>query len=266
VAVTTAVVPVAGLGTRLRPLTHSVPKGLLPLGGQPVVQHVVDELTAAGTTRVVLVTDPERGRAFAAHFAAVAGGPQVACVEQPEPRGLGDALLRAGSLTRDEPFVVALGDAVLVGDAVARLTAAFERARAVAAIAVEEVPVEAASRYGIVVPAGEGEVFGVAAMVEKPARPPSRLAVAARYVLGPAVLDALRHTPPAAHGELELTDALRRVIAGGATVVGVRLRAGERRLDVGTLAGYAAAFVELALADPRMASAVRARVGAGRPS
>ena len=159
VAITTAVVPVAGLATRLRPLSRGVPKGLLPVAGRPVIQHIVDELEACGIERVVLVTG--RGRAaFAAHFAD-SRGPEMACVDQPEPLGLGDAILRAAPLL-DGPFVIALGDALLGRGAparvVQRLVAAVE-AGAGAAVAVEEVAADETRRYGIVAPAGEGDPF-----------------------------------------------------------------------------------------------------------
>ena len=158
-AITTAVVPVAGLATRLRPLSRGVPKGLLPVAGRPVIQHIVDELEACGIERVVLVTG--RGRAaFAAHFAD-SRGPEMACVDQPEPLGLGDAILRAAPLL-DGPFVIALGDALLGRGAparvVQRLVAAVE-AGAGAAVAVEEVAADETRRYGIVAPAGEGDPF-----------------------------------------------------------------------------------------------------------
>ena len=156
-AITTAVVPVAGLATRLRPLSCGVPKGLLPVAGQPVIQRVVDELAACGIERVVLVTG--RGRAaFAAHFAE-SDGPEMVCVPQPEPLGLGDAILRAAPVL-DGPFVIALGDALLGRGAPARVVlrlAAAVDAGADAAVAVEEVDAEATRHYGIVVPAGDGE-------------------------------------------------------------------------------------------------------------
>jgi UTP-glucose-1-phosphate uridylyltransferase len=139
VAITTAVVPVAGLATRLRPLSRGVPKGLLPVAGRPVVQHIVDELAACGIERVVLVNG--RGRdAFAAHFAG-AGGPEVVCAEQTRPLGLGDAILRAAP-ELDGPFAIALGDALLGRGAPARVLerlAAAVEGGAAAAIAVEEV-------------------------------------------------------------------------------------------------------------------------------
>jgi UTP--glucose-1-phosphate uridylyltransferase len=257
VTITTAVVPVAGLATRLRPLSRGVPKGLLPVAGQPVVQHIVDELAACGIERVVLVTG--RGRAaFAAHFAGSAG-PEIVCVPQPAPLGLGDAILRAAPVL-DGPFVIALGDALLGRGAparvVQRLVAAVE-AGARAAVAVQEVDVDATRHSGIVAPAGEGDPFPIAGVVEKPApgAAPSRLAIAGRYAATSALLDALRDGARDAGGEVQLSDALGAL--GG--VVGLRLVPGEERLDVGTVPGYCAAFVEYALSDAELGPALRAR-------
>jgi UTP--glucose-1-phosphate uridylyltransferase len=261
VAITTAVVPVAGLATRLRPLTLGVPKGLLPVATKPVVQHVVDELAACGIERVVLVTG--RGRAaFAAHFSGAAG-PEVVCAEQPQPRGLGDAILRAAPHVGDQAFAIALGDALLGRDepahAIERLAAAVEDG-ASAAVAVEEVAPADTGRYGIVVPSGEGDPFPVAGVVEKPApdAAPSRLAVAGRYAATPALLDALRDTAPDASGEVQLADALSALDG----LVALRLRPGEERRDVGNVAGYCAAFVERALSDPQLGPGLRAQARA----
>jgi UTP--glucose-1-phosphate uridylyltransferase len=261
VAITTAVVPVAGLATRLRPLSRGVPKGLLPIAGKPVVQRVVDELAACGIERVVLVTGRGRG-AFAAHFCG-ADGPEVVCAEQPQPLGLGDAILRAAPLLRDEPFAIALGDALLgrgePARAIERLAAAVHGG-ASAAVAVEEVTPTETGRYGIVVPAGDGDPFAVAGVVEKPApeTAPSRLAIAGRYAATPALLDALRATAADASGELQLADALSALDG----VVAVRLRPGEERRDVGNVPGYCAAFVEYALSDPELGPALRAQARA----
>lgn len=259
-AITTAVVPVAGLATRLRPLSRGVPKGLLPVAGQPVVQHVVDELAACGIERVVLVTG--RGRAaFAAHFAG-SDGPEIVCVPQPEPLGLGDAILRAAPVL-DGPFVIALGDALLgrgvPARVVARLAAAVA-AGADAAVAVEEVDADATRHYGIVTPAGEGDPFPIARVVEKPApgAAPSRLAIAGRYAATPALLAALSDSPRDAGGEVQLADALSALDG----VVATRLAPGEERLDVGTVPGYCAAFVEYALSDAELGPALRARAAA----
>jgi UTP--glucose-1-phosphate uridylyltransferase len=233
-----------------------------------VIQHIVDELAACGIERVVLVTG--RGRAgFAAHFAE-AEGPEIVCVEQPRPLGLGDAILRAAP-ELDGPFAIALGDALLGhGEPVRVLERLAEAVRqgASVAIAVEEVAPADTVRYGIVAPAGagesrgapDGEPFPIAGVVEKPApeAAPSRLAVAGRYVATPALLDALRATSPGAGGELQLADAL----AGLDGVVGVRLAPGEERLDVGNVPGYCAAFVDYALRDPELGPALRARARA----
>jgi UTP--glucose-1-phosphate uridylyltransferase len=258
VPITTAVVPVAGLATRLRPLSRGVPKGLLPVAGQPVIQHVVDELAACGIERVVLVTG--RGRAaFAAHFAE-SDGPEMVCVPQPEPLGLGDAILRAAPVL-DGPFVIALGDALLGRGApalvVQRLAAAVE-AGADAAVAVEEIAADATRHYGIVAPGGDGDdPLPIAGVVEKPApgAAPSRLAIAGRYAATPVLLDALRDTPRDSGGEVQLSDALSALAA----VVAVRLAPGEERLDVVTVPGYCAAFIEYALSDAELGPALRAR-------
>jgi UTP--glucose-1-phosphate uridylyltransferase len=209
----------------------------------------------------VLVTAGRGRTAFAAHFAD-SRGPEMVCVDQPAPLGLGDAILRAAPVL-DGPFVIALGDALLGRGApagtVRRLVAAVE-AGASAAVAVEEVPAEDTCHYGIVAPSGQGDPFPVAGVVEKPApaQAPSRLAIAGRYAATPALLEALRATPPGADGEVGLSDALSALDG----VVGVRLAPGEERLDVGTVAGYCAAFVEYALSDAELGPALRARAAA----
>jgi len=264
VAITIAIVPVAGLATRLRPLSLGVPKGLLPVAGRPVIGRIVDELAACGIERVVLVTGGGR-EGFEAQFAGVTR-PEIVFAEQPRPLGLGDAILCAAPQL-DGSFAIALGDALLGrGQRPAR-----------AAVAVEEVAPADVSRYGIVVPgdpraarreadgpAGDGDAaaapFPIAAVVEKPApdAAPSRLAVAGRYAATPALLDALRETPPGAGGEILLADALGAID----NVVGVRLAPGEERFDVGNVPGYCAAFVEYALTDPELSPALRDRARA----
>jgi UTP--glucose-1-phosphate uridylyltransferase len=299
VAITTAVVPVAGLATRLRPLSRGVPKALLPVAGRPVIQHIVDELAACGFQRVVLVTG--RGRAgFAAHFAE-ADGPEIVCVEQPRPLGLGDALLRAAPEI-DGAFAIALGDALLGHGApvrvVERLAEAVRRGASVA-IAVEEVAPADTVRYGIVAPGGsrgaaaEGGSRGAAA--EGGSRGAagsggsrgaagsggSRGAAADRDPF-PIAGVVEKPAPEAAPSRLAvagryvataaLLDALHAtpVGAGGellladalATldgVVGVRLGPGEERFDVGTVPGYCAAFLDYALSDPVLGPALSAR-------
>lgn len=274
--VTTAVVPVAGLGTRLLPATKSVPKAMLPVGGKPVAQHVVEELAAAGIERVVFVIgrgedairrhfdpDPElraalerRGDADGlSRLAFEELGLSFTYARQPEPLGLGDAVLQAEEFVGDAPFAIALGDAILRGPkdrrpVVQRLADALDAHDAACAIAVRDIPREQTSRYGIVATHDSGEVVRVEALVEKPQpnEAPSTLAISARYVMTPAIFDALRGTPRTSAGELELTDAIARLVGHGETVVAVRL-GDTTRYDIGTPETYAEAFLAFAPAD-----------------
>src|SRR5439155_258860 len=176
----TAVVPVAGLGTRLLPATKSQPKEMLPVGRKPVVQYVFEELTSVGVRRIVFIT------------------------------GSGKASIE-NHFDINEELVQALRES------------------------------------------------GKEDLLEKPRRDeaPSRLAIAARYVLSPAVFDVLERTRPGKAGEIQLTDAIRQMIHGGGRVYGVRLGADERRFDIGNFDSYFRAFVELALADPKHGASLR---------
>jgi len=165
-----------------------------------------------------------------------------------------------------DPFVVALGDSIIgmhaESDVVRRLAQAFVEREAVAVIAFEEVPDAEVVHYGIAKPRGGGDLFEIDDLVEKPppGEAPSNLAIAARYVLSPAIFDALEATPPGKGGEIQLTDAIRALIRGGGRVFGVRLGAGEQRYDIGNFDAYFQAFVEFALADPRCGAALRRHV------
>jgi UTP--glucose-1-phosphate uridylyltransferase len=246
----TGVIPAAGRGTRLAPLTRAVPKELLPLGARPVLDVVLEELRAAGIERIVLVGAPGK-EALLGH------ADEVEHVLQPEPRGLGDAVLCAEHAVGGEPFVVALPDALYGGPEMLRALLEAARGRD-GAIAVERVPADRASSYGIVAVDAGGLVTE---LVEKPppGEAPSDLAIAARYVLPPEIFEALRATRPsgAAAPEHQLTDAIAHLVAGGARFAAVVPPPGVRRRDVGSRAGYAAAFVAHALADPELAPAVR---------
>jgi UTP--glucose-1-phosphate uridylyltransferase len=258
------VIPAAGLGTRLLPVTRAVPKEMLPILDRPIVQYIVDELADAGMRRVLLVT--ARGKeAIEEHFR---GDPRIRFARQPEPRGLGDAVAHAEAFADRRPVVLALGDAVMTAPAdpatprlVTRLIAAHLESGACATLAVVEVPREHVRHYGIVVPVQPGQRMDVDDLIEKPApgTVSSRYAIAARYVLGPEVFAALRDTPPDSTGEVQLTDALRRLIRGGGRVIAVPLAPGERRHDTGTLEGYAATWLEFALRHPQLGPELRAR-------
>ncbi len=279
-----AVVPVAGLGTRLLPATKSQPKEMLPVGRKPVVQYVVEELTRVGMTQVLFITGP--GKASIENHFDLNGeliqtlretgkeellgelefervALQYFYTRQRQTLGLGHAVLCARSFVGRQPFVVALGDSIIglhaQSDVVRRMTACFEERKAAAVIAFEEVPRAEVRRYGIAKPATDGEVFEIEDLVEKPSaeEAPSTLAIAARYVLSPQVFDALATTPPGKGGEIQLTDAIRTIIRQGGKAYGVRLDASERRYDIGNFDAYFRAFVEFALADPRFGAPLR---------
>ena len=280
--ITDAVIPVAGLGTRLLPATRSQPKEMLPVVDKPVVQYVVEELLNAGVERVLFVTG-RRKRAIEDHFDAdpeleralgtdplidPRGGLKILYTRQLRPAGLGDALRYAEGFGEGRGVVVALGDTIVAPPSppdpgiITRLAEAYDELGASAAIAVVEVGDEAVSSYGIVCGTElENGIIEVTDVIEKPdpRETPSRLAVAARYVLGPSVFAALRDTVPDARGEVQLADGLRAVLHEGGRIVAVPLGRGERRYDIGTVEGYCEAFLDLAFADPRVGAALRAR-------
>ena len=283
-AIDIAVIPVAGLGTRLLPATKSQPKEMLPVGRKPVVQYVVEELTRVGITRVLFVTGPGKA-SIENHFDRNAeliqtlreGGKEelLAALEferstaqyfytrQRELLGLGHAVSCARSFVGTQPFVVALGDSIIgmhaESDVVRRMTRCYHERQAAAVIAFEEVSHAEVSSYGIAKPRGDGDVFEIEDLVEKPSprEAPSNLAIAARYVLSPAIFDALAHTSRGKGGEIQLTDAIRAVIRNGGKAYGIRLRDDERRYDIGNFEAYFEAFVAFALADPAHGPALK---------
>ena len=282
-----AIVPVAGLGTRLLPATKSQPKEMLPVGRKPVVQYVVEELTRVGMKRVLFITGPgktsienhfdldgelvqtlrESGKEdLLAELEYERATVQYFYTRQRQLLGLGHAVLCARSFVGGPPFVVALGDSIIgmnaESDVVRRMIQCYEEKNAAAVIAFEEVAPEDVNDYGIAQPRTNDELFEIVDLVEKPAPrdAPSNLAIAARYVLSPAVFDALSVTRRGKGGEIQLTDAIRAVIRGGGTAYGVRLRPGERRYDIGNFDSYFEAFVAFALADPKFGPALKRRL------
>ena len=283
-AIDIAVIPVAGLGTRLLPATKSQPKEMLPVGRKPVVQYVVEELTRVGITRMLFVTGPGKA-SIENHFDRNAeliqtlresgkeellaaleferSTAQYFYTRQRELLGLGHAVSCARSFVGDQPFVVALGDSIIgmhaESDVVRRMTSLYRERDAAAVIAFEEVPPEEVSRYGIARPKRDDDLFEIEDLIEKPSprEAPSNLAIAARYVLSPAIFEALAQTRRGKGGEIQLTDALRSVIRNGGRAYGVRLRADERRYDIGNFEAYFEAFVSFALADPAYGSALK---------
>jgi UTP--glucose-1-phosphate uridylyltransferase len=282
-----AVVPVAGLGTRLLPATKSQPKEMLPVAKKPVVQYVVEELEANGVKQVLFVTGRNKA-SIENHFdfdhelmrTLREGGKEDLLAEleyermrmqffftrQRRQKGLGDAVLCGQRFTEDAPFVLALGDSIIGlnggSKVVERMGDLFAREKASAVIAVEAVPRESVSSYGVVEPGAElGDgAFVIEDLVEKPDPEvaPSNLAIAARYVFGPEIYPALCKTVPGKGGEIQLTDAIRILAAEGHRILGVRLGEKEKRYDIGNFESYFEAFIDFALAEyPALADRIR---------
>ncbi len=271
-------IPVAGFGTRLLPATKSQPKEMLPVARKPVVQYVVEELVSNGVEQILFITgrsktsienhfddDPELCRTLTEadkqdllkelDFEALKAN--FFYTRQRQQKGLGDAILCAENFAGEKPFVVALGDSILglnaVSRSVSRMAEVFEARRASCVIAVEEVPAEETSHYGIVQPADGGDgVFRVVNLVEKPSpkEAPSNLAIAGRYVFSPVIFDMIRRVKPDHRGEIQLTNAIQYLCEEGRRVVAVKLPREEKRYDIGNFPSYFESFVEFALADP----------------
>jgi len=253
--ITKAVIPAAGFGTRMLPAAKAVPKELLPVLHKPTIQYVVEECAQAGITEICLVTSRDKP-ALLQHFAAAPAlenrlaqsGKQsllqsiidlrarikIETVYQDEQLGLGHAVACARDWTAGEPFLCLLGDTLFSG-APLPATQLIQSARELdtSVIGLEEVAVEKVDRYGIVVGESVGEhLFALRDLIEKPspAAAPSRLAIAARYVLSPGIFDCLARTPRGKGGEIQLTDAIR-LLLGEESVHGLILKA--KRHDIG---------------------------------
>ena len=239
-----ALIPAAGHGTRFLPASKTIPKEMLPVGARPAIQLIVEEALDAGADEVVIVTSPDKP-SIRRHFEAdeVWRG---RCASRPEADAELAHLEEIGRRIRwaVQTVLVLLGDALVSGEAPSAAMAAISRAHAGASVVgLEEVPPEKVSRYGIVkgerveMPGVGGETLKLSDLVEKPRleEAPSRLAIAGRYLLDPAVFDLLATQRPGYGGEIQLTDAIRRLLAEKA-VYGYRYPG--RRHDIGNPAGY----------------------------
>lgn len=269
-----AVIPAAGLGTRLRPLSSACPKELLPVGRQPVLGYVVEELRGAGITRVLFIISERKTQIRDFFGTTYTGGdasrPPLYCNYrvQKEQRGSGDAVLQAAEWVGADPFVVAFGDCLIDAPDPAgplrRMIATHQQQNAAATVLVETVDPEKVSRYGVVDPidpVGEhpAEPFALGDIVEKPPREraPSRLVVAARFVLSASIFRHLQQSPPDVRGEWNLPDSVRQMRHERGGLWAVPLRAEEYRRDIGNFESYYAAFLRAALRDPEFGASVR---------
>ena len=284
-----AVIPVAGLGTRMLPATKAIPKEMLPIVDKPLIQYIVNECVDAGIKEIVLVTHSSKN-AIENHFdksfelettlesrvkRQLLDEIQAICpkdvtimhVRQGEAKGLGHAVLKARPLIGEEPFVVVLPD-VILDDASAdlkteNLTAMLSRYNesGFSQIMVEPVPKALVSNYGVADCEGHelkpGESKIMTAVVEKPSleEAPSNLAVVGRYVLSAPIWDLLEFTPPGAGDEIQLTDAIASLMK--IEVVEAFHMTGKSH-DCGSKLGYIKANVEYGLRHPELAEEFKA--------
>jgi UTP--glucose-1-phosphate uridylyltransferase len=275
-----AVFPVAGLGTRMLPATKAIPKEMLPVVDKPIIQYAFEEARAAGIEHIVFVTG--RGKSVIEdHFdrayelddalarkdkraeleAVSAWVPQpgeLSYTRQQEPLGLGHAVWCAREMIGKEPFAVVLVDDLVVSDIPClRQMVEAQAETGGNIVAVEEVPREHTNRYGVLDPAADdGRLVEVRGLVEKPdpAAAPSRLAVIGRYILLPEVFEHLALQQTGAGGEIQLTDALARMI-GRHPFHGLRFEG--RRFDCGARLGYLEAIIACALERDDLRPGVR---------
>lgn len=266
-----AVFPVAGLGTRFLPATKAVPKETLPIVDKPLIQYAVEEAVAAGIDQLIFITGRNK-RSIPDHFDMAyeleaeleASGkteqleqvrkvtPEgVTCVylRQRQALGLGHAVLCAEPVVGDEPFAVILADDLIDGGdnpCLKQMVDVFQ-AFETGVIAVEQVPPERISRYGVISGNSCGErLWMLTSIVEKPPadKAPSDLGVVGRYILTPEIFDHLRETAPGARGEIQLTDAIALQLQKE-TVQAYQFEG--KRYDCGSKLGYLQASVEYAL-------------------
>jgi UTP--glucose-1-phosphate uridylyltransferase len=262
------------MGTRMLPAAKAVPKELLPVLDRPTIQYVVEEAADAGLNDVLLVTSPQKPSLFE-HFQPnpelwerlvaskktsllqsindLMDRVAVSTVFQNEQLGLGDAVLRAREYVGHEPFLCLLGDTIFSGSTgpASQLVEAYKHF-GTSIIGLEEVPAEKVSRYGIVggTSIGDGAIR-IEELIEKPTldRAPSRLAIAARYVLTPGIFDCLASAAPGVGGEIQLTDSLQE-LCEREPMHGIVLR--SRRHDIGNPIDWLKTNISYARADPEI--------------
>ncbi|MFO7636299.1 MAG: UTP--glucose-1-phosphate uridylyltransferase [Clostridia bacterium] len=275
-----AVIPAAGLGTRMLPLTKTQPKEMLPLGAKPCIHYIVEELAAVGVEQILFITGSNK-RALEDYFdkniqlnnLLFSSGQtdilekleyenmemQYFYTRQSAPSGLGDAISHAKNFIGGQPFIIALGDSVIVSgenpSLLGRMLGQFENNPESLVIGTRPVPLEEVSRYGIVAPKGDvlQDICEITDVVEKPSpkSTPSTRAFCARYILPGSIFDALERTSPGKSGEIQLTDAIRLLLKEGTRGYCVNMKESEKRYDLGNMSSYFEAFLDFALEDEK---------------
>jgi UTP--glucose-1-phosphate uridylyltransferase len=276
-----AVFPVAGLGTRFLPATKAMPKEMLPIVDKPLIHYAVEEAKAAGIEQFFFVTSRAKG-AIDDHFDRAfeleetlrergkndllaeleAGLPepgQIAYTRQQTPLGLGHAVWCARALVGDEPFAVLLADDLMVCDTpcLTQMVDAYEKIGG-NVVAIIEVPRAHTSRYGVLdVVDDDGRLVRARGVVEKPdpAEAPSTSTIIGRYIIQPEIFVHLRNAQPGSGGEIQLTDALAKLIVEGQAFHGLRFEG--KRYDCGDKLGFLEATIALGLQHPELGPGLR---------
>ena len=268
-----AVIPAAGLGTRFLPATKAQPKEMLPIVDKPCIQYIIEEAIDSGIEDILIITGRNK-RAIEDHFDRAvelelmlkAQGKYdllglvqelsrvtIHYVRQKEPKGLGHAVLCAKHFVGDEPFAVLLGDDIMDAEVpvLKQLMDVYEDCGG-SVLGVQEVPREKVSSYGVVKPVPvKDRLWRAEDLVEKPSREeaPSRLAVLGRYIITPEIFEILEHTEPGRGGEIQLTDALKK-LSEREPVYAYEFEG--RRYDSGDKQGFLEATVDFALKRPEL--------------
>jgi len=270
-----AVIPAAGLGTRLLPITKELPKEMLPIVAQmkngqlclkPMLQAIFEQLYGTGFREFAFIVGKGK-RAIEDHFTPdedfirhlknknkeelaqelqefydKINNSNILFINQPKPKGFGDAVARASIFTGNEKFLMQAGDDLIISknnNHLKRATEAFEKYRADTLFIVEEVPDPRS--YGVIT--GEEikpNLFQVTNIIEKPKKPPSNLAIVALYIFKPVIYKAISEVKPDKNGEVQLADALKLLIDWKSKVYGLKLKPSEKRVDIGTAESYTA--------------------------
>lgn len=282
-----AVIPAAGLGTRFLPATKALPKEMLPIVDIPTIQYIVEEAVSSGIEEILVITNSNKhpmenhfDRSYELETRLIASGrleeaeeisrisslANIYYIRQKEPKGLGHAVLCAKSFIGDEPFAVLLGDDVVVktsgGEALKQLIDAYYAVSA-SVLGVQAVSDDSVEKYGIVAiddrQKTTGRCYKLLDMVEKPklSEAPSNLAVLGRYVLTPEIFELLKNQAPGAGGEIQLTDAIRRLMGRQAVYAYDFI---GNRYDVGDKFGFIKATIDFSLARAELHDPVKAYI------